>query len=308
MDKAILFIFNILVNSLLSFFTLALILEGLLFVIKVPKGRFAAYIRMIPILKLPLDLFLYDFSKWAYIHQINPLLAEKGTRVLSAKLDFFHSSLHFEAPNNTSFSLADIFSNYLPSLALTIIALVIILCSCFFLLRLYTEYFLFRKTLSQNSESLFVAKLFCPKIYIPKTLSTHLSPKEFSAAIHHERAHQLFRDPLLKLLGLSIQAVFWWIPINWLKKRIEKCLEIGCDSRCIKQGINPLDLASALCKAAKLHLNNKVKFADHFAENILEYRVQKLLKNTPFKRRNLFCYLVIAICSFSLFIGKFWIF
>lgn len=119
MDKASLFILNIFLNSFLTFFTAALLIEAIIFLFRIKQGRVAALLRMIPILKLPLDLCLYDFSRWSYIQGINPLSCEEGTRTLSvlfgwasAPSDWFffpiNSAIQFTVPGNMTFTISDV--------------------------------------------------------------------------------------------------------------------------------------------------------------------------------------------------------
>ncbi|MBS4167512.1 M56 family metallopeptidase [Parachlamydia sp. AcF125] len=119
MDKISFFILNIFLNSLLSFVTVVLLIEGIIFLLRIPQGRIAAILRMIPIVKLPLDLCLYDFSRWSYSHGINPLNCQEGTRMLSIVFggisDFTEwlllpvsSSIQFTVLGNMTFTVADI--------------------------------------------------------------------------------------------------------------------------------------------------------------------------------------------------------
>ncbi len=53
MDKWAFFILNIFVNSFFAFFTTAFLIEALLFLFRMRQRRGAAFLRMLPILKLP---------------------------------------------------------------------------------------------------------------------------------------------------------------------------------------------------------------------------------------------------------------
>lgn len=83
MDKISFFILNFFLNSVLMFFKAVLLIEGIIFLFRIPQGRVAAFLRMVPIFKLPFDLCLYDFSRWSYTKGINPFHCEEGTRILS---------------------------------------------------------------------------------------------------------------------------------------------------------------------------------------------------------------------------------
>src|ERR1700759_1725467 len=103
MDKFSFFLLNIFLNSLLAFFTAVVLVEVIIFLCRIRQGRVAAFLRMIPLLKLPFDLCLYNFSRWSYPQGITPLQCEEGTRTLSAKLHWMNCALEFTAPGNTTF-------------------------------------------------------------------------------------------------------------------------------------------------------------------------------------------------------------
>lgn len=119
MDKTAVFILNIFLNSFLAFFTVAFLIESVIFLFRIQQGRAAAILRMIPIIKLPLDLCLYDFSRWSYAQGINPLNCEEGTRTLSVMLGWpsqiadwlflpINSGIQLTVPGGFTFTIADL--------------------------------------------------------------------------------------------------------------------------------------------------------------------------------------------------------
>lgn len=149
------FIFNVFINSLLAFFTVVLLIEGVIFLFRIRQGRVVALLRMIPILKLPLDLCLYDFSRWAYAQGINPLDCEEGTRILSVMLGFMSSvtdwlflpitsGIQFTVSQNLTFTVADVVGQKLGSGALTGFSALFIFLSVAFLIR---RLFLYRRSI-----------------------------------------------------------------------------------------------------------------------------------------------------------------
>ena len=136
MDRCSVLLFNIFINSALAFFTAALLIEGTIFLLRIRQGRCAAVLRMIPMLKLPLDLFLYDFTKWAYLHGINPLLCEKGSRTLSATIGLHRPNSSLLAPlhamiqctvfGDKTFTVADLLSYFLSPFFLGFFALILL--------------------------------------------------------------------------------------------------------------------------------------------------------------------------------------
>jgi hypothetical protein len=125
MDSISFFLLNVFINSLLSFFTVVFLIEGIVFLFRIPQGRMAATLRMVPIFKLPFDLCLYDFSRWSYVQGINPLNSEEGTRSFSIMIGWIsevthwfylpiHTHIQMTLPGDLSFTVADILG-YPPS-------------------------------------------------------------------------------------------------------------------------------------------------------------------------------------------------
>jgi beta-lactamase regulating signal transducer with metallopeptidase domain len=145
MDKTSFFILNVFLNSIFAFFTAVLLIEMIIFLFRIKQGRIAAILRMIPILKLPLDLFLYDFSRWSYLQGINPLNCKEGTRTLSVLFgwinspsDWLHlpinSAIQFTLPGNITFTLSDLIGHMVNPLHLKIFTIsFVFLSACFFI-------------------------------------------------------------------------------------------------------------------------------------------------------------------------------
>ena len=79
-DLGYIFAFNIIVNSFLTFITLGAFVALFMFVFRVKNPRFKALLLCVPIIKIAIDLFSYNFSSWALTHDMDPLQAERGTR------------------------------------------------------------------------------------------------------------------------------------------------------------------------------------------------------------------------------------
>ncbi len=343
MDKFSFFILNIFINSFLAFFTVALLVEGIIFLFRIRQGRWTASLRTLPLLKLVLDLFLYDFSRWSYAQGINPLTCEEGTRTLSILTGYPTSSIQFTAPSNTTFTLADLVAYSLPSMWLHTLALLIVCCSLFFLIKKCATYyrsFKFLHTLSQNSQPLsrevgsaslkaylqkskalvlapsnfasspFVAGWMHPVVYISSSLSTTLSQQEYDSVLAHESEHIRYKDNLTRLILGFIQSLFWWIPTKWLQNRIEEGQEIGCDLHCKKYGIDPVDLASAISKSAHYFVNTSYLPLTHsLTKRSIFKRVHALLHFSPIRKTRLVSYVLgTAIACLVIFLGRFWIF
>lgn len=118
------FLWNGVLNSLLSFMTLALAVEAFLFLVRIKNERARYLMRCVPIIKLPLDLLFFNVANWALYHGINPLECEPGTRFIQLQAGYFAligdiipslcSGLRFGLADGKSFSLADIAALYFP--------------------------------------------------------------------------------------------------------------------------------------------------------------------------------------------------
>lgn len=87
--------FNIIVNSMLTFFTLACVVQLIILVFRIKQSRFKVLLFCVPLLKLAVDPFLYDFEHWALACQINPFEVEVGSRSLTLQLWYPHDISRF---------------------------------------------------------------------------------------------------------------------------------------------------------------------------------------------------------------------
>jgi beta-lactamase regulating signal transducer with metallopeptidase domain len=355
-DKASFFILNVFINSFLAFFTVIFLVEMVIFLFRVRQGRLAAILRMIPILKLPLDLCLYDFSSWAYTQGINPLNCEEGTRSISLMLgwmssigDWFFlpltSGIQLTVPGNLTFTVADVVGHVIKPHFLKIFAIgfvfVSIVCVIKKVIRCrrslrelrslvnssqpanrkvrnstLTSYFKkYRSqvvTSSVLTGSPFVAGLTTPIVYLPTTLSTDLSRKEYEAVLAHEIEHIRHKDSWVRLILDCIGSIFWWVPTRWLHRRIEEGQEIGCDLKCARYGVNPLDLASAMCKSAKYAINTPDQIlVHHLTKHTVHKRMNFLLQPVSIRFRKIrfiLSFLAAGIAFSVILVGRFWIF
>ena len=336
--------------------TVVLLMEGIIFVLRIPQGRIAALLRMIPIIKLPLDLCLYDFSRWSYAHGINPLNCQEGTRMLSIAFggitEFTEwlflpvsSGIQLTVPGNLTFTVADILGYTIGGKVLSIFTLFFTMISVTLLLTKCIKYYQSIKSLNALAKtahcnnrktksftitsylknyqlkiltspnlrgSPFVAGLTSYNVYISEELSKAFSRKEYEAVLAHEIEHIRHKDSLVRLILDLIESIFWWVPTKRLHKRIEEGQEVGCDLKCVKHGINPNDLASAICKSVRHSINAPTHiFAHHLTKNIVYRRVDILLKpeSIRFRRVSYVCSaLAIGIAFLLILLGRFWIF
>jgi hypothetical protein len=140
----------------------------MIFLFRIRQGRIASTLRMIPILKLPLDLCLYDFSRWSYVQGINPLDCQEGTRTLSvmlgSKSEVFdwlflpiRSAIQLTIPDGMTFTLADLLGHMMNLLVLKVVAVLFISFSMGIVVRrlvLYYRSFVALGSLAKSSQPL----------------------------------------------------------------------------------------------------------------------------------------------------------
>lgn len=169
MNKASFFILNIFLNSFLAFLTVAFLIEGVIFLFRIRQGRVTATLRMIPIIKLPLDLFLYDFSRWSYTQGINPSTCEEGTRTLSVIFGGMNSmtnglilpvasGIQFTVPGNMTFTIADLIGYTSNPIFLNIFAFLFIIVTITFVFN--KIFFYYRSLITLNSLTLDARPLY----------------------------------------------------------------------------------------------------------------------------------------------------
>ena len=114
--------FNLLIISLLSFFTAWLLVESILFIFRIRSNRFRSFARMIPFCKIPIDLCCMNWANWALLHDTYPWLCEKNSRTLEAfcKLpsDFLHTifpkiGIYLHTQEFYTFSVADYLAHWI---------------------------------------------------------------------------------------------------------------------------------------------------------------------------------------------------
>lgn len=168
MDKTAFFILNIFLNSFLAFFTVVFLIESIIFLLRIQQGRVAATLRMIPMIKLPLDVCLYDFSRWSYAQGVNPLNCEEGTRTLSAMLGCtnqitdwlflpINSGIQLTVPGDLTFTIADLIGYSISPIILKVFALLLMSFMLGFVIRklfLYSYSLTTLKSLTNNSQPL----------------------------------------------------------------------------------------------------------------------------------------------------------
>lgn len=325
MDKISFFLLNVFVNSFLAFITALILIEGVIFLFRIRQGRVAALLRMIPILKLPLDLSLYDFSRWCYAHGVNPFFCPEGSRAISV---FFGTitGLEFTALGDLTFTVADVIAYSLSPLLLKLFVFLFSLLTAVSLIRKGMHYYKSAKEINSiavepdvreienpilkqrvkryqiavSAGSPFVAGFLSYVVYVPG----QITGKEYEAVLAHEVEHIRHKDSLVRLTLDIVESVFWWVPTKRLRGRIEEGQEVGCDLGSRRYGVDPLDLASAICKCARLTIKSPaLGLTRHPIHNRINILLSSSLRTAP-----ILVLLATGIGFLSILLGRFWIF
>ncbi len=261
-------IFHLVINSFFVFLLLAAVVEISLFIFKIKSARTRYICRLLPILKIPVDLFVFGVFGESLFLNFNPFSCE-------IYLNNFIATL-FNIPPDTTL-LQNVASKlqpiYLNLFAISVVAISTLLFS-YKCARLIVSQIYLRKILSlsvpcQRSISsqriqtelqrLNGIVLTCDQVQIPfatgrrtillpTALMNSLSQDEFEAVIAHELEHLRWKDPILRFISSVICSIFWWIPTGWWSKRLETDQELASDLGTPKYGIDACALGSAFLK------------------------------------------------------------
>ncbi|HSR49803.1 MAG TPA: M56 family metallopeptidase [Acidobacteriota bacterium] len=107
--------------------------------------------------------------------------------------------------------------------------------------------------LSEDATSPLVAGLLRPHLVLPRRLLDHLEPRAREALIIHELAHIRRGDLWLRALrNLARLLLFFWPPLWWVCRRLERSAEMACDHWALAlSGVSPSTYARTLLLAAK---------------------------------------------------------
>src|SRR5215831_10995949 len=83
-----------------------------------------------------------------------------------------------------------------------------------------------------------VVGLLRPRIVVPAWLN-EASPSHQAMVIAHEQAHLAGYDPQLLTVALCLVVLMPWnLPLWWLLHRLRYAIEVDCDARVLKSGLN----------------------------------------------------------------------
>ena len=91
-----------------------------------------------------------------------------------------------------------------------------------------------------------VVGLMRPHIVVPQWVTLAL-PSHQAAVIAHEQSHLEARDPQLFTLALALLVFMPWnLPLWWQLRRLRYAIEIDCDARVLKGGVDPAHYGETL--------------------------------------------------------------
>ena len=91
-----------------------------------------------------------------------------------------------------------------------------------------------------------VVGLMRPRIVVPRWVTLAL-PSQQSAVIAHEKSHLEARDPQLFTFALALLVFMPWnLPLWWQLRRLRYAIEIDCDARVLKGGVDPAHYGETL--------------------------------------------------------------
>jgi len=91
-----------------------------------------------------------------------------------------------------------------------------------------------------------VVGLMRPRIVVPRWVMLAL-PTHQAAVIAHEQSHLEARDPQLFTIALALLVFMPWnLPLWWQLRRLRYAIEIDCDARVLKGGVDPAHYGETL--------------------------------------------------------------
>jgi beta-lactamase regulating signal transducer with metallopeptidase domain len=337
--------FNIVVNSLPSFLTTILLIEFFLFLFRIKQPRIKAICRALPFFKICVDLVLYQHANWALLHEVNPLLAEVGTRQLAiiinpSALKNPFAGIQFSMQDGKTFSLADVIALSIDPFWVQVVVITAFVGASFALLRYLIMIFrekqrvaqivqashpivlpvqpplaawMHKKRITLATSTAIDSPCIAGKIILfPAVLIDALSQEEREAVIAHEIAHCQWKDCGLRLACAFVGALFWWTASGWWQKRVEEMQEQAADTMVDRFEISRCALAQAVLKTARQakEMPPVLTFPFVGRQLRLQRRMQKILREPiqPMTRWGKMRYGLLFCILLSVVFAKLWIF
>lgn len=338
----VVFIFDFFINGILTVFTCICILEILIFCFRINNYRIRYLTRALVLVKPLIDLALYQYHNWSYLHGIDLLLAEKGSRFLTIeyRFPFPKCRIFFHLDSGHTFSLGDIIRSLTGERWIYLLTGLFLLSSIFiFVYRIWTycrsradlskiiadarpfsyqicnqklqkrikKYNILLKV-SHTIPSSCICKDRQTLIIFPSSLIHSLNSSEIEAIIAHELSHYRWKDRHMRLFFYFLSGIFWFL-LPYVRK-IENEQEISADQSIIHYFNSPKPLLKALHKS--LHFPTAIKSVCTFIPfSNLRKRILVLKHHSQISKKKLIrkcSYALLAFFLLGIFLGRIWIF
>lgn len=288
MNRADQIIFNLLFNSVCSFFAGMLVVYLSLKIFRVNTSRWKLYFLTLPFIKILWDIWRGIPATSYMFHDVNPLALPPKNGMLSLGAGFsqygpiLNAVLSVKDLNGKEYSTSvgdylwlNLVKHWNASGPKLVLVAVFTVSITLLAVRL-ANYWRFerRRRHDRNSPSAvslasihlrrrnvdlylsenytgtpFTGGLFRPFICIPKSTHQLLSDEERNAVIEHELAHIRSFDLPITLAIKLLGDLFWFVPgYKFLSRKIDRLREVLADQSVVKQGASSVHLASALVK------------------------------------------------------------
>ena len=118
-----------------------------------------------------------------------------------------------------------------------------------------------------------------PVLLLPAGIDEHLTSRELSAVIAHERAHVRRYDNLTTALHRIVTAVFWFHPfVWWVGKRLIAERERASDEAAVAAGFSPRVYAEVLLKVGRSALDTPRVCAAGVHGSNLKTRIEGIMR------------------------------
>jgi bla regulator protein BlaR1 len=125
-----------------------------------------------------------------------------------------------------------------------------------------------------------VVGLLRPRIALPQWVTMAL-PSHQAAVIAHEQSHLDARDPQLFTFALALLVFMPWnLPLWWQLRRMRYAIEIDCDARVLKGGVDPAHYGETLIvvgerQSAYIGAVAAMSESKSFLEERIEHMIRK---------------------------------
>jgi beta-lactamase regulating signal transducer with metallopeptidase domain len=128
-----------------------------------------------------------------------------------------------------------------------------------------------------------VVGLLRPRIALPAWVR-EAQPAQQAAVIAHEQSHLEARDPQLFTFALALLVLMPWnLPLWWQLRRLRHAIEIDCDTRVLKAGVDPAHYGETLIavgerQSAYVGAVAAMSESQSFLEERIEHMIRKPVK------------------------------